>query len=77
MFFNGLNKKGQPIYLYNTYFSSLGFNEFTRKDYMNTFKSISSSTATRDLKKGIELGLFNKIGEINKTKHIVTVPNNG
>ncbi|MGY5351114.1 Fic family protein [Wenyingzhuangia sp. IMCC45533] len=59
------------------YFSSLDISEFTRKDYMNTFKNISSSTATRDLKKGIELGLFNKIGEMNKTKYIVTVPNNG
>ncbi len=59
------------------YFSSLGFKEFSRKDYMNTFKDISSSTATRDLKKGIKLGLFNKIGEMNKTKYIVIVPNNG
>jgi Fic family protein len=57
------------------YFSSLGFIEFSRKDYMNIFKDISSSTATRDLKKGIEFGFFNKIGEMNKTKYIVIVPN--
>ncbi len=34
------------------YFLTTGKNEFTRKDYMNVFKDISSSTASRDLKKG-------------------------
>lgn len=34
---------------------------------MDTFKDISSSTASRDLKKGIELNLFQKEGEKNKT----------
>ena len=49
------------------YFISLNKTEFTRKDYMQVFKNISSSTASRDLKKGVELNLFNKIGEENKT----------
>ncbi|QCX40860.1 Fic family protein [Aureibaculum algae] len=51
------------------YFESLDIVEFTRKDYMDIFKDISSSTASRDLKKGIELGLLIKSGENNKTKY--------
>ena len=49
------------------YYVSLNKNEFTRKDYMNVFQDISSATASRDLKKGVELNLFEKIGEKNKT----------
>ncbi|WP_405203676.1 Fic family protein [Dokdonia sp. LLG6352-1] len=49
------------------YYVTLDKTEFTRKDYMDTFKDISSATASRDLKKGAELGLFEKIGEKNKT----------
>jgi Fic family protein len=49
------------------YFISLNKIEFTRKDYMNIFKDISSATASRDLKKGVEFELFEKIGERNKT----------
>ncbi|WP_040279756.1 Fic family protein [Psychroserpens damuponensis] len=49
------------------YYVSLNKTEFTRKDYMDIFKDISSATASRDLKKGAELNLFEKIGEKNKT----------
>lgn len=49
------------------YYVSLNKTTFTRKDYMNIFKDISSATASRDLKKGLELNLFEKIGEKNKT----------
>lgn len=49
------------------YFVSLNKMEFNRKDYMTIFKNISSATASRDLKKGVELDLFEKIGEKNKT----------
>jgi Fic family protein len=49
------------------YYISLNKTEFTRKDYMDIFKDISSATASRDLKKGAELDLFEKIGEKNKT----------
>jgi Fic family protein len=49
------------------YFKTLGKNEFTRKDYMNVFKDISSATASRDLKKGTELNLFEKTGIKNLT----------
>lgn len=51
------------------YYVSLNKTEFTRKDYMDIFKDISSATASRDLKKGVELGLFEKIGEKNKTMY--------
>jgi len=51
------------------YFVSLNKSEFTRKDYMNVFKDISSATASRDLKKGVESNLFEKIGEKNKTRY--------
>ncbi len=53
------------------YFISQGFKEFNRKDYMNVFKDISSATASRDLKKGIELKLFKSSGNLNKTKYTV------
>ncbi|MGI9532436.1 Fic family protein [Lutimonas sp.] len=53
------------------YFISSNRTEFTRKDYMNIFKDISSATASRDLKKGVELNLFEKIGEKNKTIYLL------
>lgn len=49
------------------YFVSLHKIQFTRKDYMDIFKDISSATASRDLKKGTELSMFEKVGELNKT----------
>jgi Fic family protein len=51
------------------YFKELDNIEFTRKDYMNIFKEISSATASRDLIKGVEFEIFVKIGEKNKTKY--------
>ncbi len=51
------------------YFLKLGIKEFTRKDYMNTFKDLSSATASRDLKKGVEMQLFESYGTQNKTKY--------
>jgi Fic family protein len=53
------------------YFLSLGYKEFNRKEYMNVFKDIASATASRDLKKGIELNLFKSSGQLNRTKYIV------
>ncbi len=53
------------------YFISLGKKEFKRNDYMNVFKDISSATASRDLKKGIDLNLFEKTGDKNKTKYLI------
>jgi Fic family protein len=53
------------------YFLKLGLKVFSRKDYMNIFKDVSSATASRDLKKGIELHLFESFGNLNKTKYLV------
>jgi Fic family protein len=58
------------------YFSSLNKSEFSRKDYMDIFKDISSATASRDLKKGVDINLFQKIGEKNKTKYIMKTGHN-
>lgn len=59
------------------YFISSNKDEFSRKDYMNVFKDISSSTASRDLKSGLELNFFEKVGEKNKTTYkIVDTANN-
>ena len=54
------------------YFVSLSKSEFSRKDYMTIFKDISSATASRDLKKGIEMNLFQKTGEKNKTLYLLS-----
>ena len=53
------------------YFLSLGIKDFNRKDYMNVFKDLSSATASRDLKKGVDLNLFDSFGNMNKTKYRV------
>ncbi|MDQ8012406.1 MAG: Fic family protein [Flavobacterium nitrogenifigens] len=51
------------------YFYSLGIKEFTRKDYMHVFKDISAATASRDLKKGLELKLFDITGNQSTAKY--------
>lgn len=51
------------------YFASLNIEMFTRKDYMNVFKGISSATASRDLKRGVEINVIEKRGEKNKTTY--------
>lgn len=53
------------------HFITLGLKEFTRKEYMNIFKDISSATASRDLKKGGVLNLFEIVGTLNKTKYLI------
>ena len=78
---NVINKSLENLLHYNhrilkdvdrlEYFISLGVQQFTRKDYMNTFKDISSATASRDLKKGIALQLLECVGTHNKTKYVV------
>lgn len=58
------------------YFISQNFKVFTRKDYMNVFKDISSATASRDLKTGLELNLFEKSGDKNKTIYKIITGHN-
>lgn len=43
--------------------------QFSRKQYMELFKSISSATASRDLKEGLELGELTSEGSRNQTKY--------
>ena len=45
------------------YFSSLNKSPFSRKEYLNVFKNISSATGSRDLKKGVELGFWKIQGD--------------
>jgi predicted HTH transcriptional regulator len=53
------------------YFIQLGISPFTRKDYMNVFKDISSATASRDLLLGVKLKWIVKFGTKNKTSYIL------
>lgn len=53
------------------YFLKISPNQFTRKDYMNTFKDISSATASRDLKKATELKLITMQGKDNRTFYTI------
>ena len=48
-----------------------GKSEFGRKDYLDFFKEISPATASRDLKKGVEVGLFSKEGDKKTTVYRV------
>lgn len=53
------------------YFLRISPTQFIRKDYMNTFKDISSATASRDLKKATELNLITKSGLGNQTIYTI------
>jgi len=44
-------------------------NYFTRKDYLKNFREISSATASRDLKFGVENELIGKTGDKNATRY--------
>ena len=52
------------------YFIEITDKEFSRKDYLAYYKSISTATASRDLILGVELGIIKKKGTGNKTKYI-------
>ncbi len=53
------------------YFISLGKRQFTRKEYLSVFKDMSTATASRDLKKGVELKLISCVGKLNKTIYFI------
>lgn len=53
-----------------TYFIKSEKKQFTRKDYMSVFKDISSATASRDLKKAVDLGWIKKQGNNNQTVYL-------
>lgn len=54
-----------------TYFLSLGKNQFTRKEYMDVFKTISTATASRDLKKAVENEILSTEGKGNQVKYTI------
>lgn len=66
---NLLAVKGKTIHPEDrmTYFLSLGKGSFTRKDYMEVFKTISTATASRDLKKAADKGKLRTEGSGNRT----------
>ena len=47
--------------------------EFSRKDYMGLFKTISSATASRDLKEGIDSKDLKKVGSANQTRYFFAI----
>jgi Fic family protein len=51
------------------YFREIGSQIFTRKDYMLVFQHISTATASRDLKIGVDNGFFTKDGDKTKTMY--------
>lgn len=53
----------------NYFWSNFEGKEFARKDYLEKFKEISVATATRDMKKGIKMKLWQKIGDNRTTKY--------
>lgn len=42
---------------------------FTRKEYLKSFREISSATASRDLKFAVENGIIEKLGDKNTTRY--------
>lgn len=64
--------KPEPIHLTSKgridYFTTIYQNQtFTRKDYLNIFKNISSATASRDLKYAVENNLIFRDGDKRTT----------
>lgn len=51
------------------HFCALNMDSFTRKDYMQVFKHLSSASASRDLKTGVEKNLFSKSGDKRLTTY--------
>ena len=62
---NPLDDEERVQYFVNNYDKK----EFARKEYLEIFKDISVATATRDMKKGIELELWKKEGDNRTTKY--------
>jgi Fic family protein len=47
----------------NYFLDQIGAGEFSRKDYLKVFLKISTATATRDLRKGVEEGILTRKGD--------------
>ncbi|GEM_PF-28201 len=46
----------------NYFLDQINIDDFTRKDYLRMFPKISTATATRDLRKGVEAGIISRQG---------------
>ena len=42
---------------------------FTRKDYMQVFKTLSTATASRDLNTAVKSGVLKRMGEGNQARY--------
>ncbi len=62
-----INLTGEDRILY--FKNNSSYHSFTRKEYMEMFKDISSATATRDLRHGVQKGILNKRGENRNTAY--------
>jgi Fic family protein len=71
-----LNTKGKTISQTDRllHFAASTKASFTRKDYMEAFKTLSTASASRDLQKGVELSLFKKSGIKNSTIYSIIAP---
>ncbi len=65
--YEGMGKKSLSPSDRILYFHKLGMPSFTRRDYMKVNRNISTATASRDLEKGVNAGLFGKRGIGNAT----------
>ena len=69
---SNLNDEERIIY----FLSNFEGEEFVRKDYLEIFKEISLPTASRDMKKGIEMNFWKKIGDNRTTKYKINPGHN-
>ena len=53
----------------NYFLNNIPTEEFTRKDYIRIFSSISTATATRDLRKGVAEGILIRKGNDRLAKY--------
>ena len=53
-------------------FDKLAQRWFSRKDYRSVHPTISTATASRDLEKGLQLGMLSKQGSKNVVKYWYT-----
>ncbi len=44
---------------------------FARRDYLDMFKDISSATASRDMRKGVEIGAWKKQGDNRNARYVI------
>jgi Fic family protein len=51
----------------------IGKRHFTRKEYLHHFKTLSTSTASRDLKVATEMGILQKTGDKNSSTYSYSV----